>query len=113
METSLTANAKPSHKVSQVLPTNYHLKERQYVGHVQIGGENFYTPEFDSKEEALLELRCLEKQTGFELIKTTQDEGYYPERAMMIEDKYRKSGRTNGLYSGLSMDDGTVSQHGS
>ena len=108
METSSTATANPSHKVSQVLPTNYHLKEKQYIGHVQIGGENYYTAAFDSKEEALLELRCLEKQTGFEVIKTTQDEGYYPERSIIIEEKYQQSGRTNGLYSGLNMEDGKV-----
>lgn len=109
METSSIATEKPSHKVSQILPTNYHLTERQYIGHVQIGGENFYTSAFDTKEEAALELRCLEKQTGFEVIKTTQDEGYYPERAIIIEEKYQQSGRTDGLYTGLSMEDGSVS----
>lgn len=111
METSSTATEKPSHKVSQVLSTNYHLKEKQYIGHVQIGGENFYTEAFDSKEEALLELRCLEKRTSFEVIKTTQDEGYYPERSIIIEEKYQKSGRTNGLYTGLNIENGAVPEH--
>ena len=49
----------------------------------------------------MLELRCLEKRLSFETIETVQDEGYYPERSIMIEEMYQQSGRTNGLYSGL------------
>ena len=99
---------KISSKISQVLPTNYHLTERSYYGHVCIGGENHYTELFDKKEDAMLELRCLEKRLSFETIKTAQDEGYYPERSIMIEEMYQQSGRTNGLYSGLYVKDGSV-----
>jgi hypothetical protein len=90
------------------LPTNYHLAEKQYYGHVCIGGENHYTDFFDDKEEAKLELRCLEKRLSFETIKTLKCEGYYPERSIMIEEKYQESGRTNGLYTGLSTTDGSL-----
>lgn len=102
---------KISHKTSQVLPSNYHLKEKSYVGCVTIGNKNYYTPYYDNIEEARLELRCLEKQLSFEIIETVEGEGYYPKRAIMIEELYQKSGRTNGLYSGLALKDGQVSEH--
>ena len=97
---------KISYKASQVLPTNYHLGEKEYYGHVCIGGENHYTGFYSDKEEAALELRCLEKRLSFETIETVQDEGYYPERSIIIEEMYQKSGRTDGLYTGLNLSDG-------
>jgi hypothetical protein len=100
---------KVNYKISQDLPTNYHLKERKYYGHVCIGGKNYYTEVFDDEEEAVLELRCLEKRLSFETIETVQGEGYYPERSIIIEEMYQQSGRTNGLYTGLNVKDGSVS----
>lgn len=100
---------KTSYKVSQILPTNYHLTDKKYYGHICIGGENYYTDCYDDKEEAKLELRCLEKRVSFEVVETIQGEGYYPERSIMIEEMYQKSGRTNGLYTGLGLKDGSVS----
>jgi hypothetical protein len=38
---------------------------------------------------------------NYELIDTMADEGFYPERAIMNEEKYQQSGRTNGLFNGL------------
>lgn len=108
-----TAKNKPFSKTSQILPSNYHLSERSYYGCVQIGGDNFYTPYFDDIEEAKLELRCLEKQLGFEVIDTFEQEGYYPNRAILIEELYQQSGRTNGLYTGLNKENGAVSEHNS
>jgi hypothetical protein len=113
METSLTTTGKITQKVSQVLPTSYHLPKCQYYGCVKIGSENHYTLYFDSKEEAELELRCLEKRLSFETIETMEGEGYYPERAIIMEQKYEKSGRTNGLYTGLIAENGTVPKHSS
>lgn len=113
METSSSTTAKIDSKVSQVLPSNYHCKEKQYVGHVRIGGDNHFTDYFDSKEEAVLELRCLEKRLSFETYETIEEEGYYPERSIIIEEKYQKSGRTDGLYTGLNMEDGTLPVHDS
>ena len=80
---------------------------------MKIGSENHYTPCFDTKEEVELELRCLEKRLSFETIETMEGEGYYPDRAIIMEQKYQKSGRTNGLYTGLIAEDGTVPEHNS
>jgi hypothetical protein len=76
---------------------------------VQIGGNNYYTEYFGTKEEAELELLCLEKSLSYELIETVRDEGFYPERAIIMEQKYQESGRTNNLYTGLNLKDGAVS----
>lgn len=108
MTTSSSISKKPTQKASDVLPSNYHLPTKQYFGRVAIGPKNYYTPYYDTIEEALLELRCLEKQLSYEIIKTVEDEGFYPHRAILLEEKYQQSGRTNGLYTGLNMQDGTV-----
>ncbi len=110
MATSSTEQ-KPLYKRSEVLPSNYHLAERQYAGFIYVGKEAHITPWFETKEEAELELRCLEKILGYELIETVEMEGFYPERARIIEEKYRASGRTNGLYTGLNMSDGKISNN--
>jgi len=78
---------------------------------VVIEGKAEVTEWFEDKEDALLELRCLEKQLSYELIKTTRCEGFYPERARIIEEKYQASGRTNGLYTGLNVSDVEVSNN--
>ena len=109
MTTSSNPTVKLSYKVSQILPTNYHLPERSYYGHVCIGGENYYTDFYKDKEEAKLELRCLEKRLSFETIQTKQSEGHYPERSIIIEELYQQSGRTDGLYTGLYVKDGALS----
>jgi hypothetical protein len=96
-------------KISSLIPSCFHLSEKQYAGRVRIGWDNFYTEYFDTKDEALIELRCLEKRVNYELVKTTEDEGFYPERAIIMEQKYQESGRTNGLYTGLNMKNGQVS----
>ena len=99
---------KPTSKINRVLPSNYHEEVRLYAGHVYIGGTNHWTKWFDDKEEAALELRCLEKRLSFETIETVEDEGVYPERAKVMEEKYQASGRTDGLYTGLMTEDGQV-----
>jgi hypothetical protein len=100
--------SKPTQKTSQVLPSCYHLKNPKYAGSVYVGGTVKQTSYFPTKEEALLELRCLEKSLSYELIETLEMEGMYPERATIMEEKYQASGRTNGLYTGLNMCDGQV-----
>jgi hypothetical protein len=40
-----------------------------------------------------------------------EDEGFYSERAIIIEEKYQQSGRTNGLYTGLMLKDGEISNN--
>lgn len=105
------ATSKPCQKVSQVLPSNYHLDEKLYAGYVYIGGKLDVTEWFDTEDEAELELRCLEKRMSYETVQTTEMEGMYPERATIVEEKYQASGRTNGLYTGLNMRDGEVSNN--
>lgn len=101
MATSSNTTERIIQKWSQVLPTNYHLPEKQYYGCVNIGATNHYTGYFDTIEEAADELRCLEKRMSFELVNTVENEGVYPQRAILIEEAYQESGRTNGLYTGL------------
>jgi hypothetical protein len=100
--------SKPTSKISRVLPSNYHEGARKYAGHIYIGGDNHWTEWFDDKEEAALELRCLEKRLSFETIETVEDEGMYPERAKVIEEKYQASKRTDGIYTGLMTENGQI-----
>ena len=101
METSSKPTEKICQKNSQVLPTNYHLPQKSYYGCVKIGSDNHYTGVYDSIDEAILELRCLEKRLSYETVQTIEMEGFYPQRAILIEELYQKSGRDNGLYTGL------------
>jgi hypothetical protein len=108
MKTFSSTQEKPTQKRSQVFPTNFHLPECKYVALVSYGGFNDWSEPFDSEDEAMLELRCMEKRHSFETIQTVEMEGYFPERAIIMEEKYQQSGRTNGLYCGLNMADGSV-----
>jgi len=105
METSLTKQEqtpkKASYKRSEILPSCWNEDTKLFAGHVVIGHEHHWTGWFSSKEEAQLELRCLEKRLSFEVIDTVEGEGYYPERQDTLEKLYQESGRTNGLYTGL------------
>ena len=101
-------SSKVNSKISQILPSGWHVTNPKYAGHIRIGHENHFTPWFDTRNEAELELRCLEKRLSYELVETVEDEGFYPERAKLIEEKYQASGRTNSLYTDLSTEDGAV-----
>ena len=103
-QTTLKVNS----KISQIVPSCWHQPNPKYAGHIRIGPENHFTPWFDSRGEAELELRCLEKRLSYELIKTVEDEGCYPERTIAIENLYQQSGRTNGLYTGLLTEEKTA-----
>jgi len=94
-----------------VYPTNYHLPEKSYYGCVKIGASHHYTNFYPTLDEAVLELRCLEKRLSYEIVKTVEMEGVHPQRAILIEEKYQQSGRTNGLYTGLMTEDGAVSDN--
>ena len=99
---------KPTQKTSRILPSCYHQTPVDYAGVVYIAGKIYCTSYYKTKEEAELELRCLEKQLSYELVETMEMEGMYPERATIMEEKYQASGRTDGLYTGLNMRDGEV-----
>jgi len=64
-----------------------------------------------SIDEADSDLRCMINNLNYDLIETVEDEGFYPERAIIMEEKYQKSGRTNGLFNGLNEEDGEVSNN--
>ena len=100
-------------KVSQVVPSCWHEPSPKYAGHIRIGPENHFTTWFDTKNEAELELRCLEKRLSYEIITTVEDEGVYPERVKVMEEKYQASGRTNGLYTGLIAEDAEIPNNNS
>lgn len=76
---------------------------------VQIGDEYRFTKLFATKKGARTAVRKLKEKLNFDSIETVQGEGCYPDRARMLEELYQKSGRTNGLYTGLGMTYGTVS----
>ena len=109
MTTSSNTQEKPAQKRSEVVPSNFHLPTRQYAAFITYGGENQWSEWFDSEDEAKLEQRCMEKRCSYECIETIEGEGYFPERAIIIEELYQKSGRTNGLYTGLNIENGAVS----
>jgi hypothetical protein len=99
METSL----KPTAKRSETLPTAYHVTDPKYFAWVSIGAEVHYSEPYATKGEADDERRCIEKRLSYELVETMEGEGYYPERAKIMEELYQASGRTNGVYTGLIM----------
>jgi len=112
MATFSSTTEKPIQKRSQVLPSNYHLADKYYFGCIHIGGDNYYTEYFATIEEAQLELRCLEKRLNYELIETVESEGFYPHRAILMEEMYQQSGRTSGLYTGLYEENGALLNNG-
>lgn len=108
METSSSEQKKIYSKTAEVIPSCYHLDKALYCGWVQLGSENFYTYWYSTKEEAAEKLKCLKEITKFDSVETTQDEGCFPERAKLLEEKYQASGRTNSLYTGLMLENAEV-----
>lgn len=88
-----------AYKSSQVLPTAYHIKNPMYVAFIFDGNKTYWSEPFENKLEAENELRCMEKQINFELIKTMQDEGFYPERSTILKNQYQKRNCKSGCYN--------------
>ena len=88
-----------AYKSSQVLPTAYHIKDPMYVAFIFDGDKTYWSEPFEDKSEAENELRCMEKQISFELIKTMQDAGFYPERSTILENQYQKGNCKSGCYN--------------
>lgn len=105
------ATAKPLSKASDVIPACFHTKKVPYRGWVQIGSDHYWTKFYATKKGAKTALRKLKEKLQFEVVETIEGEGCYPERARMLEELYQESGRTNGLYTGLGMNHGTVSNN--
>ena len=113
-------------KESSVIPSNYHLKEKQYAALVSIGAKLHYSAWFNTKEEAELVKPLLEKALDYEAYPTMQDESTgregvkaMAERVRIMDERYKKSGRDNpehpmhGVYTGLAAEYGEVSNNNS
>ena len=112
MATSSSTSKKPTHKRAMVIPSHYHLdpSTRKYCALIVIGGESHWGEEWQSDlGEAECDLRCMINTLDYVACQTMEDEGFYSERAIIIEEKYQQSGRTNGLYTGLMLKDGEIS----
>ncbi len=88
-----------AYKSSQVLPTAYHVQDPMYVAFIFDGDKTHWSEPFEDKGEAENELRCMEKQMSLELIKTMQDDGFYPERSTILENQYQKGNCKSGCYN--------------
>ena len=108
-----TKREKVTLKKSEVIPSNFHLEEKQYAPMVVIGGDSTFGAWCDTKEEASARLNHLEIATDYHNYPTKQEEGVYPERSRIMEELYNKSGRTNSIFTGLAEEYVTVSNNNS
>ena len=97
-----TKREKVTLKKSEVVPSNFHLDEKQFAPMVVIGGDTIFGAWCDTKEEAKARLNHLEIATDYHNYPTKQEEGVYPERSRIMEELYNKSGRTNSIFTGLA-----------
>jgi len=107
-------------KSSEIIPSNYHLDKKQYAALINLGGDLTYSAWFNTKKEAELVKPALEKAMDYYSYPPTMEEdGCYPERAIIMEEKYHESGRDDlnhpmhGLFTGLNIEDGKVSNNNS
>ena len=128
METSsnTTKRDKIVCKESSVIPSNYHLEERQYAAIVSLNGDSTYSAWFNTKEEAEKVRPLLEKALDYHSYPTMQEEctgregvKAMAERVRIMDERYKKSGRDNpehpmhGVYTGLAAEYGEVSNNNS
>ena len=106
-----TKREKVTLKKSEVVPSNFHLDEKQFAPMVVIGGDTIFGAWCDTKEEAKARLNHLEIATDYHNYPTKQEEGVYPERSRIMEELYNKSGRTNSIFTGLADEYVTVSNN--
>jgi len=126
--TTRTKRKKIVSKSSEVLPSNYHLDEKQYAGVITLGGESHYTAWFDAadKEKAEWALRHLEIALDYESYPTMEEESTgiegvkaMTERVRIMNERYKESGRDDpehpmhGLFTGLKSEYEQVSDNNS
>ena len=112
MSTFSSTSKKPTYKRAEIIPGDWRPGNRSYCACVVIGGEMYWGDKWQTSiDEADSDLRCMINNLNYDLIETVEDEGFYPERAIIMEEKYQKSGRTNGLFNGLNEEDGEVSNN--
>ena len=108
-----TKREKVTLKKSEVVPSNFHLNEKQFAPMIVIGEETNFGAWCDTKEEAAARLNHLEIALDYHNYPTKQEEGVYPERSRIMEELYNKSGRTNSIFTGLAEEYVTVSNNNS
>ena len=116
MSTFSATSKKPTTKSAEIVPSHYHLdpSTRKWCACVKIGGDVFWGVEWqEDYGEADSDLRCMINNLNYELTDTMADEGFYPDRAIMNEEKYQQSGRTDGLFNGLMTEDVKISDDNS
>ena len=122
-ETSLstTKRNKIVCKESSVIPSNYHLEERQYAALITLDGKSTYSAWFNTEEEAEMVRPFLEKALDYKAYPTMAEESEGPEgvramneRVRIMNERYKKSGRDNpehpmhSVYTGLAAEYGEV-----
>ena len=113
MSTSSSTSKKPTLKRASILPSDWRPGARKWAACIVIGGDMHWGEWQEDFGEADSDLRCMVNNLSYELIDTVEEEGFYPGRAIIMEEKYQKSGRTNGLFIGLNEEDGEVSNDNS
>tara|TARA_Y100000356_G_C11222052_1_gene269692 strand:+ start:706 stop:1095 length:390 start_codon:yes stop_codon:yes gene_type:complete len=128
MTTSLisTKKRKITSKKSQVVPSNYHLEEKNYVPMIVLDGETTWGAWCETKEEAELRLSCLEIGVDYHNISTVEEEGTgkegarrQSERVRIMNELYIKDGRDDinhpmhALFTGLASKNEQISNNNS
>ena len=123
METSLntTKRDKIVCKESSIIPSNYHLEEKQYAALISIDGKSTYSAWFNTKEEAEKVRPLLEEALDYKAYPTMAEESEGPEgvramteRVRIMDERYHESGRDkpehpmHGFYTGLAEEYGEV-----
>ena len=104
-------------KEADVIPSNYHMNEKQHAGVITLGGDSTYTAWFNEESEAKHRLDFLKIALDYDSYQTMEGEGVYPERAIIMEELYKKSGRDSkdhpmhGLFTGLAKEYGKISDN--
>jgi len=105
---------KPTFKRKDVIPTAWHVDNPDYRGYISIDSDLFYTDCFKTKEEAAFALEKLAYKHSYDTIETLQDEGCYPERAKIMNERYKELGRDakdhpmHGLFTGIAKEYGEI-----
>jgi len=123
METSLntTKRDKIVCKESSIIPSNYHLEEKQYAALISLDGKSTYSAWFNTKEEAEKVRPLLEEALDYKAYPTMAEESEGPEgvramteRVRIMDERYHESGRDkpehpmHGFYTGLAEEYGEV-----
>jgi hypothetical protein len=123
METSsnTTKRDKIVCKESSIIPSNYHLEEKQYAALISLDGKSTYSAWFNTKEEAEKVRPLLEEALDYKAYPTMAEESEGPEgvramteRVRIMDERYHESGRDkpehpmHGFYTGLAEEYGEV-----